>query len=272
MILNLNLGDISAMHERVKAIADAMLSQSAEDLAAMTYSKVVEIAQSKLRTSRQEYLNALSYEAAGGGAWTVTLDKKAMWIEEGMPRHEMIDDLLKNAMTSKKGTRYKVIPFPIKGAANTAPNALPIRLAAMNALKRANINMKQIEKEIDGRPKVGALHKLDVMDKPIKTSEGTYQGWGAIGQVRQGQTGTPFLQGMRVMQRQIGGASPMIQKTAMTFRVVSSSQKGSGKWVHPGVPAKKLMDEAYTWAEREWDQTIKPEILALIQQASTGHR
>lgn len=270
MILNLNLGDLSAMHERVKALADEMLSRSAEDLAAMTYSKVVEIAQAKLHTSREEYLNALSYEPAGGGAWTVTLNRKAMWIEEGMPRHEMIDDLLKNAQTAKDGSRYKVIPFPIKGAARTAPAALPIRLAAMNALKRAKINMKEIEKEVDGRPKVGTLHRLNETGKPLKTTEGSYQGWGAIGQVRQGPTGTPFLKGLSVMQRQVmGSAGPMIQKTAMTFRVVSSKHKGTGRWTHPGVKAKKLMDEAYKWAEEEWDRVVKPEIMQLIQEAAT---
>jgi len=270
MFLTLSLGDVFAQQERASALANELLSRSAEDLAAMAYSKVVELAQAQLKTTRQEYLNNLSYEQAGPTLWTVTLKARAMWIEEGMPRHEMIDDLLKNAKISKKGVRYKVIPFPIKGASQTAPAAMPIRLAAMGALRRAKINMKEIEREVDGRPKLGGLHKLDVMGSPIKTGPGAYQGWGAVGAVRSGATGIPMLQGLRVMQRMIGQSPPVIQRTAMTFRVVTSLHKGSGRWVHPGVQAKKLLDQAYTWAEHEWETTIKPEIMSAVQEAMEG--
>lgn len=268
MILHLDLGNIFDAHDQAKALAYELLSRSAEDLAAMTYSKVVELAQSQLHTSREEYLRNLSYEQASPGTWTVTLNANAMWIEEGMPKHEMVDDLLKNGRISKKtGARYKVIPFPIKGAAATAPAALPIKLAAMGALKRAKIDMKSVQRDADGRPIVGTLHKLDVMDKPLKTSGGSYQGWGQVGQVRQGATGIPFLQGLRVTQRQIGVSSTNIQKTALTFRTVSSFHKGSGRWVHPGVKARKLLDQAYSWAQNEWESTIKPEIIDAINGA-----
>jgi hypothetical protein len=268
MFLHLDLGDIFAQQERAQALANELLARSAEDLAAMAYSKVVELAQSQLKTSRQEYLSNLSYEQAGPSLWTVTLNSKAMWIEEGMPRHEMVDDLLKNAKVSKKGVRYKVIPFPIKGAANTAPAAMPIRLAAMGALRRAKINMKDIERDVDGRAKIGGLHKLDVMTAPIKTAHGPHMGQGALGMVRQGLSGTPFLKGLSVQQRMIGNAPGNIQKTAMTFRVVTSLHKGSGRWVHPGVKAKKLMDQAFAWAENEWESVIKPEILSAIAEST----
>jgi hypothetical protein len=264
MFLHLDLEGFVAQQNRTLEIANEMLSRAMEDLAAMSYSKVVELAQAQLHTTRQEYLNNLSYEQAGPTLWTVTLKSKAMWIEEGMPRHEMIDDLLKNAKVSKKGTLYKVIPFPIKGASQTAAAAMPIRMAAMGALRRAKINMRDIEREVDGRPKIGTLHKLDVMGSPIKTAEGIYQGHGPVGNVRQGATGIPFLQNMRVMQRMIGGANGNIQRTAMTFRVVSSLHKGSGRWMHPGVKAKKLMDQAFAWAENEWESAIKPEILSAL--------
>jgi hypothetical protein len=258
MFLHLDLGEFIAGQERMKAIADEALARAAEDLAAMAYSKVVELASSQLRTTRQEYLKHLSYEQAGPSLWTVTLNSKAMWIEEGMPRHEMVDDLLKNARVSKKGVRYKVIPFPIKGASQTAPAALPIRMAAMGALRKAKINMRDIAKAVDGSPKIGSLHRLDVMNSPIKTANGPHMGQGALGMVRQGMTGTPFLKGMNVMQRTMNGN---IQKTAMTFRVVTSLHKGSGRWVHPGVKAKKLLDQAFAWAENEWATVIKPDIL-----------
>jgi hypothetical protein len=66
------------------------------------------------------------------------------------------------------------------------------------------------------------------------------------------------------MQRQIGSAPPMVQRTAMTFRIVSSLMKGTGRWVHPGIKAVKLIDEAKDWADKEWETRVKPEILAAL--------
>ncbi len=269
--LNLDLNEAKELNERIRAIADELLIRSAEDLAAMVYNKIVELAQARLRSTREQYLQNLSYDSTGRGAWVVTLKQEALWIEEGMPRHEMIDDLVRNGKIAKDGSRYRVIPMGIKKASQTPLGAMPIRMAAMQALKKAKINMKEIEREVDGRPKIGMLHRLDVMTSPIKTAEGAHQGWGAVGSVRQGASGTPFLKGMAVVQRNIQWqAGGMLQRQAMTFRVVSTKHKGTGRWTHPGIQAKKLMDEAHAWALKEWDHTIKPEILGLVQQAAAG--
>jgi hypothetical protein len=248
--------------DRLKIKADVLLEHAVADLAAQTHAHIVEQAHLKLHSTRQKYVDALSYEQVSAGAWTVTLNNSAMWIEEGMPRHEMIDDLLKNgAQVSKKtGARYRVIPLPIKGKTQTPASGQAIREAAMKALRAAKINMSAIEKEVDGRVKLGMLHKLDVTGDPLKTAEGAGQGHGPIGHVRQGMTGMPFLKGMRVMQRQVNSAPPVIQRTAMTFRVVSSLMKGTGRWVHPGIKAVNLMDEAKAWADKEFETRIKPEI------------
>jgi hypothetical protein len=264
--VRLNLGDLSALHDRLKIKADVLLEHAAADLTAQTHAHIVEQASAKLHSTRQKYIDALSYEETGRGAWVIKLDNSAMWIEEGMSRHEMIDDLLKNGsrINMKTGARYRVIPIPIKSKTQTPASGQATRIAAMKALRSAGINMKEIDKEVDGRIKTGALHKLDVTGSPIKTAEGPGQGHGSIGHVRQGMTGTPFLKGLRVMQRQIGSAPPMVQRTAMTFRIVSSLMKGTGRWVYPGLKAVKLIDEAKDWADKEWETRVKPEILAAL--------
>jgi hypothetical protein len=263
--INLSLGDIRALNERLKAKADVLLERAVADLAAQTHAKLVELAASGLRTSRQTYIDALSYEETGRGAWTVTLDKNALWIEDGMPRHEMIDDLIRNnpRISNKTGARYKIIPFSIKGPSATAVAAMPIRQAAMKALRQAGINMKEVEKEVDGRVKQGTLHRLNVVSHPLKTAQGPHQGHGPMGSARQGMSGMPFLSGLTVQQRR--SMTGMMQKTAMTFRVVSSFHKGSGKWVHPGVKAHRFMDQAAKWAHDEWENKIKPEIFEALQ-------
>jgi hypothetical protein len=266
LTVKLNLGPLINATDRLKIKVDVLLEHAVADLAAQTHAHIVEQASSKLHSTRQKYVDALSYEQVHAGLWTVTLDNSAMWIEEGMPRHEMIDDLLKNGskFNSKTGARYRVIPLPIKGKTQTPASGQAIRVAAQKALRAAKINMRDIEKEVDGRAKIGTLHKLDETGNPIKTAEGAGQGHGPIGHVRQGMTGTPFLKGMRVIQRQISSAPPLVQRTAMTFRIVSSLMKGTGRWVHPGTKAVNLMDEAQTWAESEWENRVKPDIEAAL--------
>ena len=234
--VKLDLGVLRDATDRLKLKADVLLEHAVADLAAQTHAHITEQASAKLHSTRQKYIDALSYEQIAPGAWTVTLDNSAMWIEEGMSRHEMIDDLLKNgAQISKKtGARYRVIPLPIRGKTQTPSSSQAVRMAAMRGLRAAKINMKDIEKEVDGRAKIGTLHKLDIMGSPLKTAEGAGQGHGAIGHVRQGMTGTPFLKGIRVMQRQVGSAPPIIERQAMTFRVVSSMMKGTGTLGSPG--------------------------------------
>lgn len=260
--INLSLGDITSLHAELKAKADILLERSVENLAVMAHAHIVEQASAKLHSTRQTYIDALSLDQISAGSWMVTLDNSAMWIEEGMPRHEMIDDLLKNGsqFSKKTGARYRVIPFPIKSKTQTPASGQATRMAAQRALKGAGINMKQVEKEAAGRVKLGTLHKLDVVGSPLKTGEGPGQGHGHIGHVRQGMGGTPFLKGLRVMQRRVGQAPPMIQRTALTFRIVSSLMKGTGRWVHPGIKPHKLLDEAHEWATKEWESKIKPEI------------
>lgn len=266
--IKLSLGDLADAQARTKAIADKLVARAAEDLAATTYNKIVELAQQRLHSTRDAYLQNLSYEPAGNG-WTVTLKENALWIEDGMPRHEMVDDLLKNGTMAKDGSRYRVIPMNVvKGPSQTPMGAMPVRAAAMSALRKAKINIREIEREVDNRPKIGVLHKLDIIDKPIKTAEGAYQGWGRTGNVRQGPTGIPFLAGVRVIQRQISTQGGLIQRTALTFRVVSSKHKGTGRWVHPGIKPKKLMEEAWAWAQREWDTKIKQELLDALAEAT----
>jgi hypothetical protein len=84
-----------------------------------------------------------------------------------------------------------------------------------------------------------------------------------LGAVKQGTTGIPFLQGVRIAQSM--DAKGKVSKGIFTFRVASSKQRGTGKWVHPGIKAKKFMDEGYDWALREWEDKIKPELLRGFQ-------
>ena len=266
LTLNLNLGDLSGLEERLRIKADILLERGAADLAVQVHGHIVEQAARKLHSSRSQYIEALSYEQRERGEWVIKLNKSAMWIEEGMARHEMIDDLLRHGarVNPKTGVRYKAIPMAIKGKTSTPAAAQILRQAAMGAARAAGINMREVEREVDGRIREGLIHRLTVANHPLRTGIGAYQGHGAMGDPRQGMTGRSFLSGLQIRQKMIGGAGGMVQKTAMVFRVVSSLHKGTGRWVHPGFKAVKLFDEANQWATREWENKLMPEILAAL--------
>lgn len=249
----------------------AVLREAASQLATQTYAHIVEEVQDKLHSTREKYLEALKLDQVDENTWVVQLDHSANWIEDGMDRHEMVDQLLNGgspAYIAKDGTKYKIIPFSLNKPPSQATAALRQLQAAVKAeFKKQNIPYGKVEREADGQPKIGKLHKLDIMDKPVKTAEGVGQGHGPIGAVRQGMSGTPFLKAINVFQRQLQGPAGQvrIKREVMTFRIVSSKHKGSGRWIHPGIEGKKFFEEAYRWASGQWEKEIKPQVLAQLE-------
>lgn len=262
----MDIGPLTDFTENIQKKAATVLSAAAGMLATQTREHIVEEVNKRLHSTREQYIDALSYHQVDSSTWVVSLDSSAMFIEEGINKREMIDDLLKSAKakTARDGSRYLVVPF----THNKAPTKTPIALHSLQAtlkseMQKRGIQYGGIEKNTDGSPRLGLLHSFDINDSPIKTSEGAGQGHGAIGDVRQGMTGIPFLRNVRIYQKSVTDRTGQsrVQKSIMTFRVVSSKHKGTGRWVHPGLQAKKFFDEAYDWAVGQWENKIKNEVL-----------
>jgi len=263
--LEIDLSAILDLDERLREKAEIALRQAAQDLTTQTHAHILEQVQSKLHSSREKYVKALSFRQINDSTWVVALDPSAMWIEEGMPEHEMIDNLLKSkkTKTAKDGSRYLAVPFQHnKGPTSQTPAAQDLTATIKKELKKRGIPYGTLEKDASGQPKIGLLHSFDITKEPIKTHHGPGQGKGPIGQVRQGMTGIPFLQGIRIYQRLTNTPNgPKVTRHIMTFRTASSKHKGTGRWVHPGVKAHKFFDEAAEWALKQWEQQIMPKIL-----------
>ncbi len=261
---------ISGVKEKVESAAKDAL----RDLTAQTHAHIVEQVQSRLHSTREKYLDALEPpNQLSEDVWIISLNEKAMWIEEGIePNKEMIDDMLKSpkAKTAKDGSKYMVIPFEHnkKPSAQT-PAQKSLTDTIRGELKNRNIPYGKIEKDAAGNAKKGLLHKFDINNAPLKTSNLPGQGKGPVGQVMQGPTGIPLLKGIRVYQREIKDphtGKTKVQKAIMTFRVVSSKMKGTGRWVHPGLEPKRFLDEAADWALRQWEEKIKEKIFISVQK------
>lgn len=272
IFINLDLGNLGELAKEFRPTIDKAMADAARDLATMTHAHIVEEVSQKLHSTRQKYLDALSFMQVDEDTYVINLDKPAMWIEEGIPPNkDMLDGLLKSskAKTAKDGSRYLVVPFEHnKGATQQTPAQTNLTDTIKLEMKKRKIPYGKLETDADGKPKTGLLHSFDIMKMPLKTSNGPGMGKGKIGQVRQGNTGIPFLQGVRVYQNKVKdkNGKESMKKSIMTFRVASSKQKGTGKWIHPGLEAKRFFDEAAAWCLSEFENHIKDQILISVSQ------
>jgi hypothetical protein len=229
--------------ELKKEIEEA-ITQGVKQVASMTYAKTQELASEKLKSTRQLYLDNLKFEEIENGIWVVSLDEPALWLEEGRKAGSMIPDLLKrNARTAKDGSRYKAIPFSHnKPSSQTSRKSQDIINLVKSELKARKIPYKKIEYNSDGSPRLGKLHVINNINSPrpsIRASHGV-------------------LDSLTIYQTKL--PSGKIRRDIMTFRVASTKHEGS-KWIHPGIEAKKFMDEALEWAEKIFNDEILPSIL-----------
>jgi hypothetical protein len=241
----INIDQLTAHLKDIKDEAQNMLTEAVKAASAMTYAKAQELAGEKLDARLKMYKDALHYKEVGPGLWVVELDDKALWIEENRPPHSMVDDLLRSdPKISKKGKRYKAIPFDQADSARQESNDNMQNIAKLlkTELKARGIPYKKIETNPDGTPKLGKLHKLNI-ESPKPTKMASHQA----------------LAGVTIYQRMT--ARGKVKRDILTFRIVTDDHKRSGKWFHPGSQGVKIFDEIFTWISNEWDTNILPSIL-----------
>ena len=108
----INIDDITKEFDSFKKEIEIDVQNSVKVLAMMTYSKIQELAQEKLHSSRKQYQDALSVNQIEDNVWCISLEGKARFLEDGLESGRM-DWLLngKNAKTSADGHKYAAIPF-----------------------------------------------------------------------------------------------------------------------------------------------------------------
>lgn len=268
--LHVDVSDILSLSEMKEKVSDAA-KDALRDLSYQTHVHITEEVQAKLHSTREKYLDALKPPTQlEDDVWLIELDSKAMWIEEGIePNHEMIDDMLKShkAKTAKDGSKYMVVPFEQnKKPSSITPAQKSLQDTIKSEFKNRNIPYGKVEKDAAGNAKKGLIHSFDIKNAPIKTSNLPGQGKGPVGSVMQGPTGIPLLKGIRVYQKEVAmpDGSKKVQKAIMTFRVVSSKMKGTGRWVHPGLEPKRFFEEAADWALKHWEEKIKDKLIVSV--------
>lgn len=292
IFVNIDMHELLDVAESLPGVFESAMKMAANYLVPATYAHINEEVNRELKSRRAKYLEHLHVIQEGEHTWLIMLDQEAMWIEEGMSETEMIDNLLSgqspNIKTAKDGSRYRAIPFTHSGLpSQNTPAQQTLQDTIKRELRKADnvltgkkgIPYKKLETSSSGQPLLGKLHSLDIKT-PLKTHHGPGQGWGAIGDPRQGATGIPFLQGVQIYQSKMRGpdGKPLkdrhgedrVRRDIMTFRTVSTKHKGTGRWVHPGLEGKNFLDKGATWAEREWTEKVVPMVLEFVASQTGG--
>lgn len=278
--MTVDMSDVLAYASSFEETTRRALGQAAASLTAATHAKMMELANQRLHSRRQPFADALSFKEVQKDVWLISLEKKAVWIDDGMKAHEMVNDMLKSrkAKTAKDGSRYLSVPLAQnKSGAGATKAQNDLSATVKSFLRNHNKNNPgdkipygSLEKNADGSVKTGLLHKFDIRSGPMKTHEGPGQGKGPVGSPRMGPTGIPFLDGIRIYQREVADkrapGGKRFERNIMTFRTVSSKHQGTGRWTHPGLEAVHIMEDAFEWALNEWDTKIRPSILEQISR------
>lgn len=240
-------------------------------LSAQTREHIVEEANKRLKSRRQMYIDGLTTYQENDHTWIISLDASVRWIDDGMRPHNMLDALLKSpkAKRTKDGGQYLIIPFSHKKGKTEMTKAQSTLTATIKSeMSKMNIPYGKIETHSDGTPRIGVLHNLDITQLPLKSMNGPGQGQGPIGEVRQGPTGIPLLQGIQVRQRKTldKRGNEHVVREIMTFRIASSKQRlQSGRWDHPGTSPVPLLEEGAKWAKEHWEQHVQPKLFDMIK-------
>jgi len=228
------------------------IKNSVEGLSRIAYDKMRDLASQELESTRKIFIDNLqSPVQLADGVWIISLGEKALFIEEGLaPGFDMKPGLLTDGEYSEKtGYRYRVVPFEHgKPPSQASESARELITKLRKGLKEYNkkegnkvkIPWKTIERNPNGSPKLGKLHSINLpSDIP-------------------GKGNTPSLYRVSIYQTMVNGN---VRRDITTFRTVTANPDSKDKWIHPGIEAKKIMDEAADWAEKEFYRTIYPEIL-----------
>jgi hypothetical protein len=265
LVITLDISGLLDEHQDLVRIIEDKTKQAAERLSAMTHAHIIERAQEKLHTRREQFIGSLKLEKIDNDIWAITIPPESVWIDEGIKEgFEMLPGFL-NSPKAKNGKngKYLIIPFKHNKSQKT-----PIQTALAHEIKgemdRRGISGQTVRNP-DGSPKLGLTHSFNI-GQPSTTRE-------AYGMTPQAgrkpwmahppskDASSPLLHGVRVYQRQITGAQGQtsVKQDVMTFR--TASEKQSGKWIHPGLEPMNFFTEAQEWAQQQWEEVIFPEIL-----------
>ena len=204
----------------------------------------IRLAQSRLNSSRADYINGLrqaesftSAVVAGEPEYKISLvGRMPNNYEFGMPSFDM-----KTARpgwlgggkvkTNKDGKRYISIPF--RHSTSASP-----RFQYTGKAARANL-----------KSELKTVVKSYGLDRMIKSATGQVAE-GPVARVPKSSTAHSYLKGLTRIQKPSSSDPTRGSSMLMTFRTMSESSP-EDSWIHPGLDGANLLPEVERWVDKE---------------------
>ena len=212
----------------------------------------VRIAQSRLQTSRELYINGLrqaeSYkqEVSPDGGMVIEIQLVGDMpnnIEFGMGSFDMKSVRPgwlggSKAKTGKDGKKYVTIPF--RHSTSNSPRFADTGKAKADGLKG----------------QLRAAVKTYGLDRMVRAGTGQVVE-GVVARIPSKAPVHPYLQGLQRSQVQTAGSLGMRGSGQLhTFRRMSENSKPSA-WIHPGIKAANILPEIESWMDGQLDNVIE---------------
>lgn len=213
------------------------LVSAVHNLAANTYSKVVELASQRLHGTRQQYVDALHITQEKEGVWVVYLDPDVNHLEDGYDTFNMLPKLAMGpkSKVSKDGHRYVVIPMRQRMAPLDPTNAKQADLAS---------RLKSLS----------TMRKWDKVRAGISGKTGKYT---TVERMQHSADDHPYIKGLtRIREYATPKSKEPISSAYFTFRTASTKQDASKHWVHPGFKGAKIWPDLERWVDLELNQIL----------------
>lgn len=252
--------DTSSLEKAVKDMQswDKELQAAAQLLSAQAHAHMVELAQQRLHSRRQMFLDALVGPIeVEPGVFMLKLDASMAWIDDGLEPFDMVDTLLhqtpgafnaktggrnadangrplgsggypkNSAKTASDGSQYRVIPFEHKkGPTRSTMSEQTLTAALKKELKQLKIPYQKIETNADGSPKLGLVHSNLQVATPNRPEFATASPNKAGDAGRPNQHG--FGQGKIGEPMRSGGGTPFLQGVNI-YQRLARNPDGSAK-------------------------------------------
>lgn len=281
-----NMHEVSQKLNQAIDIVQNDVTEAVKTLSASTHAFVVKKGQDQLKgyalsqwmdkKPGSSTLSNVRWTEIAEGMYVVEIDESLKWIEEGRSEISMATEqwLLKGPVVprgqkgvhqAKDGSKYRAIPITqMKGAGSGAGDTSTPALAAIikQALKDNSVSLKRIERNADGSPKTGILHRIDMSSyEPSRAIAGFHsQPRSPADALRSGlkpHEGHFLLGGLAVMQREDPKSKHGVKREAVTFRMVSTKHQAEGRWMAKAVQPLNAIPEAYEYAKREWEKILQ---------------
>jgi len=221
----------SEIDERIDGLVSTMAQKA--------FDHIVDIAQEELKTLKDKYIEGLEIEQLTPTSWLISMTDKSGWIETGHePGFQMLPGFLNSpkAKTAKDGSKYLIIPMEhATETSHSTQKGQETKDLLKRELSQRGVPFTGIENGNNGKPKLGTLHNFN---------------FGG----RQGLTGIPYLQGVRISQKQTNQG---VKRSIMTWRTASSKQNPSEYWVlENGTKGLGAFDKTVDWIEQEWEKLV----------------